>query len=38
MTDARLAAIPKVIETPKGSDAAANDGRMLRLLRGLAVG
>jgi deoxyribonuclease-4 len=38
MTDARLATIPKVIETPKGDDATANDGRMLRLLRGLAVG
>lgn len=38
MTDARLAAIPKVIETPKGDDAAANDGRMLRLLRALADG
>lgn len=38
MTDARLAAIPKVIETPKGDDAAASDGRMLRLLRTLAAG
>lgn len=38
MTDARLAAIPKVIETPKGDDAAANDGRMLRLLRSFAAG
>ena len=38
MTDARLASIPKVIETPKGDDAAVNDGRMLRLLRSFATG
>jgi deoxyribonuclease-4 len=38
MTDGRLSAIPKVIETPKGDDAAANDGRMLGLLRALAAG
>jgi deoxyribonuclease-4 len=38
MTDTRLTAIPKVIETPKLDDATATDGRMLRLLRLLATG
>jgi deoxyribonuclease IV len=33
MTDTRLTAIPKVIETPKLDDATATDRRMLRLLR-----
>jgi deoxyribonuclease-4 len=36
MTDRRLAPVPKVIETPKLSDATATDGRMLALLRSLA--
>jgi len=36
MTDDRLAAIPKVIETPKGTDPAGNDRRMLERLRGYA--
>jgi len=38
MTDERLAAIPKVLETPKGDDLVTNDRRMLRLLRGFAGG
>jgi deoxyribonuclease-4 len=38
MTDARLAAVPKVIETPKLDDATVTDGRMLTLLRGYAQG
>ena len=38
MTDARLAAVPKVIETPKLDDATATDARMLALLRGYAEG
>jgi deoxyribonuclease-4 len=33
MNDPRLAAIPKVIETPKGTDPTATDARMLTLLR-----
>ncbi|MDB4917822.1 MAG: endonuclease 4 [Gemmatimonadetes bacterium] len=33
MNDARLAAVPKVIETPKLDDAVATDTRMLTLLR-----
>ena len=33
MTDPRLAAVPKVIETPKGDDAETTDRRMLELLR-----
>jgi deoxyribonuclease IV len=33
MTDARLAAVPKVIETPKLDDPAATDRRMLERLR-----
>lgn len=37
MTDPRLAAIPKVIETPKLDDAEATDRRMLERLRGYAV-
>lgn len=35
MQDARLAAVPKIIETPKGDVPAETDGRMLRLLRRL---
>jgi deoxyribonuclease-4 len=38
MTDDRLAAIPKVIETPKGDTPAETDGRMLKLLRQYARG
>jgi deoxyribonuclease-4 len=36
MTDERLAAVPKVIETPKLDDATATDSRMLERLRGYA--
>lgn len=36
MRDARLAAIPKVLETPKGEDGVTNDRRMLKMLRGFA--
>jgi len=36
MTDSRLTAIPKVIETPKLNDAVATDRRMLRRLRRFA--
>jgi deoxyribonuclease-4 len=34
MTDDRFARVPKVIETPKGTDATATDARMLARLRG----
>ena len=34
MTDDRFAHVPKVIETPKGTDATAMDARMLARLRG----
>jgi len=34
MTDPRLAAVPKILETPKGDDATATDTRMVTLLRG----
>lgn len=37
MTDARLAAIMKIIETPKQDDAAATDTRMLARLRSYAA-
>jgi len=37
MTDPRLAAIPKIIETPKLDDAEATDRRMLERLRSYAV-
>jgi deoxyribonuclease IV len=37
MTDARLAHVPKIIETPKGDTPAETDGRMLRVLRELAT-
>jgi deoxyribonuclease-4 len=33
MTDERLAAVPKVIETPKGDDPTATDSKMLERLR-----
>jgi deoxyribonuclease IV len=33
MNDERLASVPKVIETPKGTDPTATDARMLKLLR-----
>jgi deoxyribonuclease-4 len=36
MRDARLAKIPKVLETPKGDDMVTNDRRMLTMLRGFA--
>jgi deoxyribonuclease IV len=36
MTDERLAAVPKVIETPKGDDHTASDTRMLGRLRSYA--
>jgi deoxyribonuclease-4 len=38
MTDERLAAVPKVIETPKLDDATTTDSRMLERLRGYTVG
>jgi deoxyribonuclease-4 len=34
MTDERLAAVPKILETPKGDDATATDTRMIERLRG----
>jgi deoxyribonuclease-4 len=34
MRDARLASVPKVLETPKGDDLVSNDRRMLKMLRG----
>ena len=37
MHDARLAHIPKIIETPKGDEPAASDARMLKVLRELAA-
>ena len=37
MTDERLRAVPKVIETPKLEDATATDTRMLERLRGYAA-
>ena len=38
MTDERLAGVPKILETPKGDDAAATDSRMVALLRGYERG
>lgn len=38
MTEPRLAAIPKSLETPKGDDMVTNDRAMLRKLRGFARG
>jgi len=37
MRDARLAEVPKVLETPKGDDLVTNDRRMLKMLRGFAT-
>ncbi len=38
MTDPRFAAIPKILETPKGDDdEVTNDLRMLALLRGMVT-
>ena len=37
MTDPRLAAVPKVIETPKGDDPTRSDGKMLKRLRRYAA-
>ncbi|MBI2408252.1 MAG: deoxyribonuclease IV [Gemmatimonadetes bacterium] len=37
MTDPRLAAVPKVLETPKGDDMISNDRAMLRKLRAFAA-
>ncbi len=37
MTDARFAAVPKLLETPKGDDEVSNDRRMLALLRSFAA-
>ncbi len=34
MTDARMAEVPKILETPKGDDATVTDTRMMQLLRG----
>lgn len=34
MTDPRLAAVPKILETPKGDDASVTDARMVERLRG----
>ena len=34
MNDPRLASVPKIIETPKGTDPTATDARMLATLRG----
>ena len=33
MTDPRFAAVPKILETPKGDDLVTNDRRMLSRLR-----
>jgi deoxyribonuclease IV len=38
MSDARFAAVPKIIETPKLDDAEATDRRMLDLLRSYVAG
>ncbi len=38
MTDQRFAAVPKLLETPKGDDMITNDRRMLRRLRVFAGG
>lgn len=38
MRDSRFAAIPKLLETPKGDDEVSNDRRMLALLRGFVAG
>ena len=38
MNDARLAHVPKMLETPKGDDMVSNDRRMLALLRSYVSG
>lgn len=38
MNDPRLAAVPKVLETPKGDDLVTNDRQTLALLRAFAAG
>jgi len=38
MTDARLAPVPKVLETPKLDNDMLTDSCMLHLLRGFAAG
>jgi hypothetical protein len=38
MRDRRFAAVPKLLETPKGDDEVSNDRRALRRLRGYARG
>ena len=38
LTDARFAAVPKLLETPKDDDALAADRHNLRMLRGLRRG
>lgn len=38
MTDPRLTAVPKVLETPKGDDGVTNDRRTIRMLRRFAAG
>jgi len=37
MNDARLVAVPKIIETPKGTDPTATDAQMLALLRSYSL-
>jgi deoxyribonuclease-4 len=37
MNDARLAAIPNVLETPKGTDPTTMDAKMLTRLRGYVL-
>jgi deoxyribonuclease-4 len=37
MNDPRLARVPKVLETPKGTDPTATDARMLARLRGYVL-
>ena len=38
MSDPRLAAVPKVLETPKGDDMVTNDRRTLAMLQAFAAG
>ena len=38
VNDARLAQVPKMLETPKGDDMVSNDRRMLTLLRSYVTG
>ena len=37
ISDPRFAAVPKLLETPKGDDEFTNDRRMLTLLRGFGA-